>query len=200
MVACNYAPLRRSDRVAVRTRPGPVPSDQRSAWLQATALHRRKGRRVIACNHGTLTATRDGTCKNPSVNHSPTAATGWPFPLELVPARRDPLDGRRTAQLVWFFLRAGHRLAGFAATSSNFPLSEDECFLSANLLDGSYVGLMGGLKYEQVCPLGFLWIQLTVVKLLGFHRVHVAAVLLVCGVGGLFVFRHLAGRLLKGPH
>ena len=99
--------------------------------------------------------------------------------------------------MVWFFLALGiaSRVLRYVL---NFPLWEDECFLSANFLDGSYVGLMGGLKYEQVCPLGFLWIQLTVVKLLGFHEYTLRLFSLVCGVGGLFVFRHLAGRLLKG--
>lgn len=121
----------------------------------------------------------------------------WPFPLELVSPAGDPLDARRAARWVWFFLFLGlaSRVARYIL---RFPLWEDECFLSANLLDHSYVDLLGPLKYEQVCPLGFLWIQLTAVKLLGFHEYSLRLFSFVFSVTGLFVFRHVAGRLLKG--
>jgi len=121
----------------------------------------------------------------------------WPFPLELAPAPRDDLNSRRVTRWLWLFL-----ILGIAARTLRyalcFPLWEDECFLSANLLDHGYADLMGRLKYEQVCPLGFLWVQLTMVKLLGFHELSLRLFSLVTSLAGLFLFRHLAGRLLKG--
>src|SRR5215831_5380695 len=51
-----------------------------------------------------------------------------------------------------------------------FPLWEDECFLCVNLIDRDFRGLIQPLNYHQVAPLLFLWMQLAVVKLLGFHE------------------------------
>ena len=79
-----------------------------------------------------------------------------------------------------------------------FPLWEDECFLSANFLQRGYLDLAGPLDYFQVCPLGFLWVQLTVVKLLGFSEYALRLIPLLAGLSSLFLFRHLAGRFLKG--
>ncbi len=125
------------------------------------------------------------------------AESTWQFPLELVPVDQDPLGPREVTRWVWFFL-----ILGIAARTVRyllrFPLWEDECFLSANLLDRGYGDLMGGLAYHQVCPLGFLWVQLSMVKLLGFHEWSLRLFSWICGVAGLFVFRRLAGRFLKG--
>ena len=79
-----------------------------------------------------------------------------------------------------------------------FPLWEDEAFLSANFLHGGFRELTGPLDYYQVCPLGFLWVQRAVVGLLGFNEYTLRLVPLVCGLASLFLFRRLAGRLLRG--
>jgi len=121
----------------------------------------------------------------------------WRFPLELLPAEREPLTERQAARWVWFFLALGI-VARTARYLLRFPLWEDEAFLSANLLDRGYAELMGPLDYDQVCPLGFLWVQLSLVKLLGFHEFSLRLFSYVAGVAGLFLFRHLAGRFLKG--
>src|SRR5262249_31108039 len=51
---------------------------------------------------------------------------------------------------------------------------------------------------DQVAPLGFLWIELTMVRLLGFAEWSLRLFPLCCGILSLFVFRHLASRLLSG--
>ena len=118
-----------------------------------------------------------------------------PPPLAVDPS--EPWSDRRARRWVGFFLALGvaARLIRFAL---RFPLWEDECFLSANFLERGYLDLTGGLDYFQVAPLGFLWVQLTAVKFLGFTEYSLRLVPLLCGLAGLFLFRHLAGRFLKG--
>ena len=79
-----------------------------------------------------------------------------------------------------------------------FPLWEDEAMLSANLIDRGYAGLLQPLHYCQVAPTLFLWGQLTLVKLLGFNEYVLRLIPFLCGLGGLLLFRHVAGRLLQG--
>ena len=79
-----------------------------------------------------------------------------------------------------------------------FPLWADEAGLSANFLDRGYGLLLQPLHYCQVAPTLFLWGQLTLVKLLGFHEYTLRLMPFLCGLGSLLLFRHVAGRLLQG--
>jgi hypothetical protein len=79
-----------------------------------------------------------------------------------------------------------------------FPLWEDEAMLSANFLDRGYLDLLRPLRYQQVAPTLFLWGQLTVVKLLGFSEYTLRLLPLLCSLASLFLFRRLAGLLLRG--
>jgi 4-amino-4-deoxy-L-arabinose transferase-like glycosyltransferase len=54
------------------------------------------------------------------------------------------------------------------------------------------------LNYHTVCPVLFSWVQLTAIKLLGFNEYALRLFSFLCGLGSLFLFRHFAGRLLKG--
>jgi hypothetical protein len=89
-------------------------------------------------------------------------------------------------------LRVGHFLA-------NYPLWGDEAFLALSFLRRGYLDLLLPLEYGQVCPIIFLWAELTAVKLFGFSEMSLRLVPLICGVGSVFLFRHVAGRLLIGP-
>jgi len=119
------------------------------------------------------------------------------LPSELAIDESEPLGDRRAKRWIWFFLAVGvaARLIRYAL---RFPLWEDECFLSANFLQRGHLDLAGPLDYFQVCPLGFLWVQLTAVKLLGFNEYALRLIPLLAGLSSLFLFRHLAGRFLKG--
>ncbi|OGR20392.1 MAG: hypothetical protein A3K53_05715, partial [Deltaproteobacteria bacterium RIFOXYB2_FULL_66_7] len=112
-------------------------------------------------------------------------------------SRPEPLSPERVRQLVWLLLAIGvaARLVRYLL---KFPLWCDEAYLSVNFLDRGYLGLTQPLEYRQLCPLGFLWVQLTLVKLLGFSEYSLRLVSLLCGLASLAVFRHLAGRLLQG--
>ena len=120
-----------------------------------------------------------------------------PTALEVFPARDEPLSPQAEARWIWALLAIG-LAARLVRYLLRFPLWEDECMLSSNYLDRGYLDLLQPLGYYQVCPPLFLWGQLTVVKLLGFNEYALRLIPLVCSVGSLFLFRHLAGRLLRG--
>jgi len=80
----------------------------------------------------------------------------------------------------------------------NFPLWEDECFLCVNFIDRSYAELLQPLQYHQVAPILFLWIEATMVRLFGYNELALRLFPFLCSLGSLFLFRHLAGRLLRG--
>ena len=79
------------------------------------------------------------------------------------------------------------------------PLWGDEAFLAYNLIDRDFVGLMKPLDYVQVCPLLFLWAEKFVVNILGFSELSLRLIPTLASIAGLILFRHVAGRLLKGP-
>ena len=79
-----------------------------------------------------------------------------------------------------------------------FPLWGDEAMLAMNFLDRDYAGLMQPLDFHQVGPLLFLWIELTAVKLLGFHEWSLRLFPLLCSIASLFLFYRLARLLLRG--
>ena len=65
------------------------------------------------------------------------------------------------------------------------------------ILDRDYAGLTEPLDYQQVCPLLFLWVEKAVVQALGFREWSLRLVPTAAAVAGLFVFRHVAGRLFR---
>ncbi len=79
-----------------------------------------------------------------------------------------------------------------------FPLWEDECFLCVNFISRGYLDLLEPLQYHQVAPPLFLWIELSLVKLLGFTEWSLRLFPFLCSIASLFLFRHLAQRLLSG--
>ena len=79
-----------------------------------------------------------------------------------------------------------------------FRSGDDEAFLVTKLSDGSYGDMIGSLGFTQVAPFGFLWVEVTSIKLFGFNEYALRLPSFICGVGGLFLFRHVAGRLLRG--
>ena len=103
---------------------------------------------------------------------------------------------RRVDQLVLAFVLLGMAVRGLRY--SGFPLWEDECFLCTNLIDRDFRGLLEPLNFHQVVPVFFLWIQLAVVKVLGFNEWSLRLVPFLCGLGSLLLFWRLACRCLTG--
>ncbi len=119
------------------------------------------------------------------------------LPLEAFPAGQDPLSPQRQVQWLWIFLAIG-LAARLVRYLLRFPLWEDECMLVTNFLDRGYLDLLRPLNYCQVAPTLFLWCELTVIKLFGFSEYTLRLVPFLCGIASLFLFRHLAGLLLRG--
>ena len=78
------------------------------------------------------------------------------------------------------------------------PLWMDEAYLASNLLDRDFAGLMRPLDYQQVCPLLFLWAEKAISLALGFHEWSLRLLPTIASIASLMLFRHVAGRLLKG--
>ncbi|MBN1590327.1 MAG: glycosyltransferase family 39 protein [Pirellulales bacterium] len=119
------------------------------------------------------------------------------LPFGVVPAESEPLSAMRLAQFTRWLILLGV-VARLTRYLLRFPLWDDECFLAANLLDQGYLELLNPLQHHQVCPVLFLWVQATIVRLLGFSEYALRLFPLVCSIAGLFLFWHLAARLLRG--
>jgi hypothetical protein len=111
-----------------------------------------------------------------------TATLRWPISLETA---------------AWGFVAFGIalRLVRYLLC---FPLWGDESMLAVNFLNRGYAELVNPLEYNQICPLLFLWIELSAVKLLGFSEYSLRLFPALCGVASVFLFRALARRLLSG--
>ncbi len=80
----------------------------------------------------------------------------------------------------------------------NYPLWWDEAFVAVNFLRRGYLDLLKPLDYGQVCPVLFLWAELSAVKIFGFAEWSLRLVPLVCALAGVLLFRVAAGLVLKG--
>jgi hypothetical protein len=107
------------------------------------------------------------------------------------------LATRRLEWAIWGFVGLGVLLR-IARYAMDYPLWWDEAFVAVNFIRRDYLTLLRPLDYGQVCPILFLWAELTVVKLLGFSEWSLRLFPLACGILSVFLFRYLAGRVLQG--
>jgi hypothetical protein len=118
-------------------------------------------------------------------------------PLGVVAAEAEPLGERHLRQILWALV-----LLGLAARAVRyllaFPIWPDEAYLCANFINRGYLDLLEPLDHHQVAPVLFLWAELTSIRLFGFSEYSLRLVPFLCSVAGLFLFWHLAGRLLRG--
>jgi 4-amino-4-deoxy-L-arabinose transferase-like glycosyltransferase len=101
------------------------------------------------------------------------------------------------ARATWAFVSLGVLLR-IARYAMNYPLWWDEAFVAVNLIRRGYVDLLRPLDYGQVCPMLFLWCELTAVKLLGFSEWSLRLFPLVSSIASLILFRCVAGRIVRG--
>ena len=119
------------------------------------------------------------------------------LPLDFFPDRGRVLPPQQIERWMGILLALGI-VARLVRYGLRFPLWGDEAFLSASFLDRGYLDLLRPLEYHQVCPLLYLWGQLTVVKLLGFTEFTLRLFSLLCSIASLFLFRSLARRIVQG--
>ena len=105
--------------------------------------------------------------------------------------------GPLAARATWAFVGLGVLLR-IARYAMNYPLWWDEAFVAVNFIRRGYIDLLRPLDYGQVCPILFLWCELTAVKLLGFSEWSLRLLPLVSSVASLVLFRHVAGRIVRG--
>ncbi len=87
------------------------------------------------------------------------------------------------------------RLVRFAL---RYPLWHDEAFIAANFIGQSYQDLSGSLRYLQVSPILFLWIEKSIVDLFGFNEWSLRLFPLCCSIGGLILFQRLVKEIAHG--
>jgi hypothetical protein len=104
---------------------------------------------------------------------------------------------RRLERATWVFVGLGVLLR-IARYAMDYPLWWDEAFVAVNFIRRDYLDLLRPLDYGQVCPILFLWAELTVVKLLGFSEWSLRLFPLLCAIASAVLFRHVAGRVLRG--
>jgi len=107
-------------------------------------------------------------------------------------------NGWRIERAVLAFVALGVLLR-VARYLTNYPVWGDEASLALSFPRRGYLDLLSPLEYGQICPIFFLWAELTAVKLFGFSEMSLRLFPLICGVSSVFLFRHVAGRVLKGP-
>ena len=78
------------------------------------------------------------------------------------------------------------------------PLWSDEAFLTFNLISRDFEQLTHPLDYQQVCPLLFLWAEKAIGQAIGFSEWSLRLLPTIASIASLFLFRHVAGRLLRG--
>jgi hypothetical protein len=106
-------------------------------------------------------------------------------------------DERRLERLTWAFVVLGVLLR-VGRYLMDYPLWWDEAFLAVNFIRRGYGDLLRPLDYNQVCPILFLGVELTVVKLIGFSEGSLRLFPLACAVASVVLFRHVAGRVVRG--
>ena len=85
------------------------------------------------------------------------------------------------------------RVARYAAGQ---PLWGDEAFLAVSLLTRDFHGLLKPLEYYQIAPLGFMGIELGVVRLLGSSEWALRLVPFLSGVASLLLFARFTRRTI----
>jgi hypothetical protein len=106
-------------------------------------------------------------------------------------------DDRWLARATWAFVALGVLLR-VARYAMNFPLWWDEAFVAVNFIKRGYLDLLQPLDYGQVCPVLFLWAELSFVKMLGFSEWSLRLFPLGCAVVSVVLFCHVARRVAGG--
>ena len=104
---------------------------------------------------------------------------------------------RLLERATWAFVCLGVSLR-IARYLMNNPLWWDEAFVAVNFIRRDFLDLLRPLDYGQVCPILFLWCELALVKLLGFSEWSLRLFPLVCAIASVVLFRHVAGRVVRG--
>jgi hypothetical protein len=108
-----------------------------------------------------------------------------------------PLGASNASRWVFAFLVLG-LVVCLVRYLLRFPLTGDESRRAANLVGASYVQLTHPLRFEQVAPIPFLWIQLFVTRIMGFNEFSLRLIPILSSLASLGLFVHVSRRVLSG--
>ncbi len=92
-----------------------------------------------------------------------------------------------SASLLWRVVRYG----------MVFPMWGDEAFIAVNFITRTFGELSGPLDHPQIIPVGFLWAQWLVSRLLGTSELALRVLPVVAGIACVLVFWRLAPRMVS---
>ena len=104
-------------------------------------------------------------------------------------------NNKTTIKLSWIIIIFGI-IVRLIQYIYNRSLWADEAVLALNILNRSYSELTQPLDYDQVAPIGFLWIEKFLVNLLGDNEYALRLFPLIAGILSLFLFAMIARRYL----
>lgn len=107
----------------------------------------------------------------------------------------------RRGWIFWVFisltiLAAGLRLRVYLMDSS---LNHDEAALAVNLIHRGFFGLLKGLDFGQVAPVGFLWLEKVIGQMTGYSEMGLRLVPFLAGIALVPVFMLVAGKCFDWP-
>ena len=105
------------------------------------------------------------------------------------------LTNQTTIKISWIIISFGI-IVRLIQYISNRSLWADEAVLALNIVNRSYSELTQPLDYDQVAPIGFLWIEKFLVNLLGDNEYALRLFPLVAGILSLFICAMIARRYL----
>ncbi|MGK7892515.1 MAG: ArnT family glycosyltransferase, partial [Xenococcus sp. (in: cyanobacteria)] len=104
-------------------------------------------------------------------------------------------NNKTTIKLSWIIIIFGI-IVRLIQYISNRSLWADEAVLALNIVNRSYGELTQPLDYDQVAPIGFLWIEKFLVNLLGDNEYALRLFPLIAGILSLFLCAMIARRYL----
>lgn len=81
---------------------------------------------------------------------------------------------------------------------ADLPLLSDEARLAANFVHGGFGDIVGPLRYQQIAPIGYLAVEVAAVRIFGFSTWSLRLFAFCCSLASVLLFRHVAGKLLRG--
>ena len=80
---------------------------------------------------------------------------------------------------------------------NNRSLWDDEAMIALNLINRSYSELIAALDYNQAAPLGFLYIEKSVIQILGDNEYALRLFPFLAGIASIFLFYQLANKYVS---
>jgi hypothetical protein len=78
----------------------------------------------------------------------------------------------------------------------DFPQGGDETFVALSVMTKDFGGMLNGLEYGQIVPVGFMWLELALTKMFGYSGLILRLIPALGLIAALIIFWRLCLRLL----